>query len=181
METLESILRFAGSYPMWARLLVIGCLAVAIGTLILAPRSATPQTPKAATPTPEVAKKERQVFMHIKPLQLFPDRPNAEVQLSILVNGSEYRHPSVAGVEWMKVGPAMSEKIIELPTASRYDVRFEMRLRDGPKGPTKLRAAQKITYITTLPFSEEYSLYDIDGDSRAAGVSAVVSYEVYAQ
>lgn len=166
---------------MWARLLVLTCVAISIGTLVLAPRSALPQPAKTPTPPSEVQKKERQAFMRIRPIKLFPDRPTAEVQLSVYVNGTEFRHPSVAGVEWMKVGPAMSEKIIELPPAPRYDVRFEMRMRDGPKGKTTFRAAQKITYITSLPFSEEYSLYEIDSGSRAAAVSALVSYEVYAQ
>lgn len=119
--------------------------------------------------------------MRIRPLKLFPDRPDAEVQLLVFVNDTEYRHPSVAGVEWMKVGPAMSVKIIELPVASIYQVRFEMRLREGPNGPTRLRAAQRIDHITTLPFSEEYPLYDIDVQIRHAGVSAVVTYEVYSQ
>ena len=160
---------------MWARILVLVCVGIVGGTLVLAERSGTTQPPKLTTP------KERPIFMRIKPIKLFPDRSAAEVQLSVFVNGTEYRHPSVAGVEWMKVGPAMSEKTIEIPAASRYEVRFEMRMRDGPKGKTTLRAAQKITYITALPFSEEYSLYDIDGMSRAAGVSALVSYEVYAQ
>lgn len=166
---------------MWARLLVLTCVAVSVGTLVLAPRSAIPQPAKTAPPPSEAQKKERQAFMRIKPIKLFPDRPTAEVQLSVFVNGTEFRHPSVAGVEWMKVGPAMSEKIIELPPAPRYDVRFEMRMRDAPKGKTTFRAAQKITYITSLPFSEEYSLYEIDSGSRAAAVSALVSYEVYAQ
>lgn len=166
---------------MWARLLVLACVAISVGTLVLTPRSANPQSAKVPAPAVETAKKERQAFMRIKPIKLFPDRPTAEVQLSVYVNGTEFRHPSVAGVEWMKVGPAMSEKTIELPPAPRYDVRFEMRMRDGPKGKTTFRAAQKITYISTLPFSEEYSLYEIDSGSRAAAVSALVAYEVYAQ
>jgi hypothetical protein len=119
--------------------------------------------------------------MRVKPIRLFPDKPNADVQLSIFVNGTEYRHPSVAGVEWMKVGPSMSEKIIELPPAARYDVRFEMRLREGPTLKTQQQVSQQITPIKALPYSEEYNLYQVENKSRAAGISAVVSYEVYAQ
>ncbi|MGE3853353.1 MAG: hypothetical protein AB7K09_16565 [Planctomycetota bacterium] len=176
MDTFESTIRFIGSYPMWARLLVLACIGVTAGTLVLAPRSTA--TSSVVSPT-----KEHGVFMLLAPIKLFPPSPTAEVQLSVFVNGTEYRHPSVAGVEWMRVGPAMSEKIIELPVAPRYEVRFELRLRDGSQGQTKLRlrAAQKISYITSLPFSEEYSLYDIDGTTRSAGVSAVVAYKVYAQ
>jgi len=164
---------------MWARLLVLCCISVAIATLVLAPRTATTQPGKPAAPAVDPVKKDQQVFVRIKPIKLFPERPNAEVQLSIFVNGTEYRHPSVGGVEWMKVGPSMSEKIIEVPTSSRYDIRFEMRLRDGPTLKTQQQlAAQQVTPVKALPYSEEYRLYQVENKSRAASVSAVVSYEV---
>ena len=181
METLESILRFAGSYPMWARIVVLASVAIVVGTLMLAPRSGSTQPAKSSTAAAEPVKKGQQVFMRIKPIRLFPDKPNAEVQVSIFVNGTEYRHPSVAGVEWMKVGPSMSEKVIELPSAARYDVRFEMRLREGPTLKTQQQVSQQITPIKALPYSDEYNLYQVENKSRAAGISAVVSYEVYAQ
>jgi hypothetical protein len=181
MDTIESIIRFAGSYPMWARILVLACLSAIVATLLLAPRAGITQPTKAGAATAEPAKKDQQVFVRVKPIRLFPDRPNAEVQLSVFVNGTEYKHPSVGGVEWMKVGPQMSEKIIEVPTASRYDVRFEMRLREGPTLKTQQHMAQQVTPIMSLPYSEEYRLYQVENKSRAAGVSAVVSYEVYSQ
>lgn len=166
---------------MWARLLVLGCLSAVVATLLFTPRTGTPQSAKPTATTAEPAKKDQQVFVRIKPIKLFPERPNAEVQLSVFVNGTEYRHPSVGGVEWMKVGPSMSEKIIEVPTASRYDVRFEMRLREGSTLKNQQHMAQQITPIKTLPYSEEYRLYPVENKSRAANVSAVVAYEVYAQ
>jgi hypothetical protein len=178
---LEAVLRFVGSYPMWARLLVLACLSAAVATLILAPRTATTQPQKPAATAPESASKGQQAFLRVKPIKLFPDRPTAEVQLFIYVNGTEYRHPSVAGVEWMRVGPAMSEKIIELPPAPRYDVRFEMRIREGPTLKTQQQTSQQVTPIKALPYSEEYKLYQVENKSRAAAVSAVVSYEVYTQ
>jgi hypothetical protein len=181
METIESILRFAGSYPTWARILVLGCLSAIVATLLLAPRSGTTQPTKPVAVAGESAKKDQQVFVRVKPIKLFPERPNAEIQLSVFVNGTEYKHPSVGGVEWMKVGPSMSEKIIEVPTASRYDVRFEMRLREGATLKTQQHMAQQVTPIKALPYSEEYRLYPVENKSRAASVSAVIAYEVYSQ
>ena len=103
----------------------------------------------------------------------------------------------------MKVGPAMSEKIIELPKADRYDVRFEMLLRSGTRlaqpqhvQSAIISAASQTTYpnvtraasqevmpvpAQTLPFSETYKLYPIEGGTRAASVSAVIPYEIYAE
>jgi hypothetical protein len=179
MDTLESILRFAGSYPMWARILVLACTLVIGATLLLVPRAATTQTTKPVVNATEPAKKDQQVFIRVKPIKLFPERPDAEVQLSIFVNGTEYKHPSVGRVEWMKVGPSMSEKIIEVPTASRYDVRFEMRLRDlRETGEARLKTqqhlSQQVTPIKALPYTEEYRLYQVNNQSRSAGVSAVL-------
>lgn len=166
---------------MWARLLVLACMSVAVATLVLTPRTVIPQPVKPGLAAPEAPKKGQQVFLRVKPIKLFPDNPNAEVQLSIFVNGTEYKHPSVAGVEWMKVGPSMSEKFIELPISTRYDVRFEMRLREGPTLKTRQQVSQQVTPIKALPYNEEYNLYQVENRTRSAGVSAVVSYEVYAQ
>jgi hypothetical protein len=181
METIEAILRFAGSYPMWARLVVIACVSVTVATMVLTPRIAATEPMKATAAGAESPKKGQQVFLKVNPIKLFPDKPNAEVQLSIFVNGTEYKHPSIAGVEWMRVGPAMSEKLIELPNSDRYEVRFEMRLREGPTLKTQQQVSQQVTPIKTLPYSEDYKLYQVENKSRAAGVSAVVPYEVYAQ
>ena len=119
--------------------------------------------------------------MKIKAIRLFPDDPEAEVQLSAFVNGTEYVHPSVAGVKWMKVGAAMSEKIIELPKSTQYVVRFELRMRDGVTLEQHLQVSQQVTPITTLPHDEEYRLYPLNSGVRSAAVSAVVPYEIYKQ
>ncbi|WP_295457152.1 hypothetical protein [uncultured Thiodictyon sp.] len=44
METIESILRFAGSYPAWARVLVFAGAAISVLTLLLAPRTSVEPT-----------------------------------------------------------------------------------------------------------------------------------------
>jgi hypothetical protein len=181
METIDGILKFAGSYPMWARLLVLVCLSTVVATLVLVPRSAESQGAKGTSPTTNAGKKEEQVYLRIRPIRLFPEDPSADVQVSVFVNGIEYKHPSVGGVQWMKTGPGMSEKIIEIPRAERYDVRFEMRIRDGATLQTQRQASQMVTPVKALPYSEEYKLYNVRGVTRAAGVSAVIAYEIYAQ
>lgn len=39
METIEAFLRFFNSYPVWARAVILGSLALAILTILLAPRA----------------------------------------------------------------------------------------------------------------------------------------------
>lgn len=119
--------------------------------------------------------------MRIKPIQLFPDDPSAEVQLIVDVNGTKFRHPSVGGIEWMQVGPGMSEKVIELPTAPNYAIRFEMQFRNVQGNKGTLQTAQRIDHIIDLPASNKYELYQVQGVTRLASVSAEVRYEVYAQ
>lgn len=166
---------------MWARLLVLVCLSVTTATLVFVPRSAESQGAKGTSPTANGGKKEEQVFLRIRPVKLFPEDPSADVQVSAFVNGIEYKHPSVGGVQWMKTGPGMSEKIIEIPKAERYEVRFEMRIRDGATLQTQKQASQMITPVKVLPYSEDYKLYNVKGSTRAAGVSAVVTYDIYTQ
>jgi hypothetical protein len=82
---------------------------------------------KSATQLPApnaTADNYKRIYMRIKPITLYPDDPDAEVQLTVFVNNNKYIHPAIGGVQWMKVGPNMSDKIFELPKADRYDVRF---------------------------------------------------------
>lgn len=210
METIESVLKFIGSYPIWAKALVLIGLGISVATLVFAPRQVTQGAEKSITPsstgkedrqvtrgaekfiTPSSTSKEDRVFMKIKAIQLFPDDPEAEVQVICYVNGIEFIHPSVGGVNWMRVGPSMSEKIISLPKAASYDIRFEMRFRSDKKlsGGTKSvqieqgpqqATSQMVTPVTALPFSEEYSLYLVNDGSRAASVKAIIPYEIYRQ
>lgn len=181
METLDSVVRFFASYPIWARIVVLLCAALAFTTLVVAPREAVSQGGKVVSQASGATSSAKHVFMRVKTIKLFPDDSNVEVQLSVFVNGTEFIHPSIAGVTWMKVGTAMSEKIIELPRSERYDIRFEMRVRDGPTFKPRQRVSQQVTPVQTLPFAESYNLYDLTMNTRAATVSASVAYEIYAQ
>ncbi len=187
METMDSLLKFIGSYPAWAKSLILVGIGISIVTLVFAPREGIlqPTKPSALTATGQ----DERVFMKLKAIQLFPDDPSAEVQVVAYVNGTEYVHPSVGGVKWMKVGPDMSEKVIELPKAAQYTIRFEMNFRSEKKlkGATnsvqvkQKASSQWLTPVIRLPFSEEYKLYLVKDESRAASVKAVIPYEIYRQ
>jgi hypothetical protein len=182
MEVIEAILRFLNSYPVWAKGCVVGGILFSVLVLVFASREdASTQSKKDQSgPT----------FLKLKGVTLFPEDPSAEVQVLAIVNGISFEHPSVGGVKWMRVGPDMSQKLIELPAAQRYDIRFEMRLRNGTafsgQGSKHLEAytiergagAQEIRVVTRLPYSNDYKLYDVVGVTRSASVRAVVSYEV---
>lgn len=200
METIELAFRFLNSYPVWAKACVVTGVVFSILVLVFAPRSsgqndAPPQRAVLQPPPPKtgfaviIQPVERPIFLTIKGIKLFPDDPNVEVQVRAIVNGTTFVHPSVGGVKWMKVGPDMSEKRIELPRSDRYDIRFEMTLRNGGSfvgtGAKRLEAehasqtgSQLVRTVWQLPFSEEYKLYDIVGQSRAPSVRATVSYTV---
>jgi hypothetical protein len=186
MEMIEAAIQFLNAYPVWARVCVLSGIVFSALVLVFAQRGPTAAQDKKAT---LAANKNGPIFLKIKGVKLFPDDSNAEVQVLAIVNGTTFVHPSVGGVKWMKVGPDMSQKSIELPVAQRYDIRFEMRLRNGStfsgKGSKQLEASpvaraasQMISSITHLPYSEDYKLYDIVGETRAASVHAVVSYEI---
>jgi hypothetical protein len=182
MEMLETFLRVLNSYPLWAKISAIGGVAFSILVLVFTPRSEL---------TAGGGRGDGSIFLRITGVKLFPADPNVEVQLLAIVNGTEYVHPSIGGVEWMKVGPAMSQKLIELPKATNYEIRFEMRIRNQPdlnnsqgerhlaSEPFDRAGSQLVNNIWALPFSDEYPLYELDGKTRNAQVRAVVKYIIY--
>lgn len=186
----ETILRVLNSYPFWAKICAVGGVTFSVLVLVFAPRtdaSAQPKSPNAQTVSPTAP--GQTIFLRIIGVKLFPDDPNAEVQVLAIVNQTTYEHPSVGGVKWMKVGPDMSPKLIELPKALLYQIRFEMHIRGGSDltstkeknladKPFMRSGSQLIDNITKLPFSEEYKLYNIKDGIRDASVRASVSYSI---
>jgi hypothetical protein len=127
MESLKGFIEFLASYPAWAKLLALSGLIITIGTLVFAPRNK--DAPDAA-PTGDVA-------LRITGVTLFPHDSDAEVQVFAYVNDTRFQYPSLAGVSWLKVGPAMSSQRFTLPKAARYEIRFEMNLKTpGGRRPT---------------------------------------------
>lgn len=48
---------------------------------------------------------DSRVLLLIEDIKLFSANENIDIQLYTVVNGTKYKHLSVAGVEGMKVGP----------------------------------------------------------------------------
>lgn len=150
METLESILRFLNSYPMWAKVSALGALVAFAAVLTLAPR---------ADPLPKnKGMVLRLLAVDNRSLVVGP------IQVDIIVNDQTFRYPSLAQVQWMELGPEMTPQTFKLPVSSVYEVRFELRLRDRvyPK-EVKAFASQKTVSVGTFPFHDLYTVYEVDG------------------
>jgi hypothetical protein len=188
MEMLDAMLRMLNSYPTWAKLCAVAGVSLTVLVLIFAPRvesSGDSSNEDGSSDEGYEVSFTKPIFLRIKSMKLFPADPAAEVQVRAIVNETVYQHPSVDGVEWMKVGPSMSQKVIELPNALNYQIRFTMLKRkggefEGDQLDMVRGASQQVTHIDRLPFSENYSLYNVNEKTRTrdAAVSAVISYTV---
>jgi hypothetical protein len=130
------------------------------------------------------------IYLRIKGVQVFPEADGTYVHVRAKVNGIVYDYPSVGGVNWMEVGPSMGGKIIEIPAATSYRISFELQMKNGPafggresfkrvtESAPQNYSSNIATPVTTLPFSENYNLYKVDGDRRGAAVGAHISYEL---
>lgn len=188
MELAEKILTFINSYPGWAKYSVFVGIVYIFSVLLFAPRQAVPEEDNMSTNT-----RSGQLgylptkYLEIKGVKLFPPDPDASIQIYAIVNEARYRHPAVAGIDWLKVGPNMDKKTIELPEADRYEIRFELTKRNGEaiSGSTTMiegepdMTSNVLRYVMDLPFAEEYKLYPVDGNVRSATVGATVSYSIY--
>ncbi len=171
METLEGFIKFISSYPTWAKLLLLGNLICIVATLIFAPRAAS---------QPPADESTGMYQLKIEGVELYPHSDEAVVQVHAIVNGTKYIYPSVGGVEWMKVGPTMAGQTFRLPTAERYEIRFEMIHRQGDRGIKK-----KLLSVETISFVEgktegRYPLHDFDqlSKTRDSGINAEVIYSI---
>lgn len=168
MDTVKSLLDFLNSYPLWAKLLAFSGVLVTAGVLIFAPR-----TNKSAENTED---QSSGTFLTVRGIELYPESPDAEIQVVILVNGTKYQYPSVAGVKWLKIGSTMSPGTFKLPNSQIYEVRFEANLR---KYEATYVASQRVVRVSKLPYSDEYELYKVNEEmTRSASVSATVRYSI---
>lgn len=165
MDTIIASLKFLNSYPTWAKVVVVGALLIAVITLVFATRSVSRNG--AASDS---------IFLTISGVKLFPENSSAEIQVIAYVNDTAFQYPSVGGVTWLKVGPVMAPQIIEIPKADLYVTRFELNLK-LPDTVKKL-VSQTVLRVTELPFNTEYNLYPLEGQTRAASISAVVKFSI---
>ena len=168
MDTVKSLLDFLNSYPLWAKLLAFSGVLLTAGVLIFAPR-----TNKSAENSDD---QSSETFLTIKGIELYPESLDAEIQVAIFVNGTEYQYPSVAGVKWLKIGRAMSPGTFKLPNSKIYEVRFEANLRNYK---TTYLSSQRVVLVSKLPYSDDYPLYGVNEQmTRSASVSATVDYSI---
>ena len=165
MDSIEGLLKFLSAYPAWAKLLVLGNMACIAGVLLF-----------ARAPVPDAEAQQPGAYaLRIKAVDLFPPSDQAQVQVSAFVNGTEFRYPSLADVEWLRVGPAMAGQVFKLPRAERYELRFEMRKKSGGN---IVHLVSQETVSLAKPTAGSYALYGFDPESktRDATVRAQVSY-----
>ena len=171
METVKSVVEFLNSYPFWAKSLAVLGLVLTIGTLLLAPRiMAEPSDKKPGAASGEA-------YLSIRGVNLYPEDEKASIQATAFVNGIPFTYPSLAGVEWLNVGPSMSSQWFKLPKSDGYALRFEMKLR-SPHQPEKKLASVEEMQVKAIPFSGVYQLHVVQGITRAAGVTADIRFTV---
>lgn len=176
METIESALKFLNSYPTWAKVLALAGLLVTVTTLVFAPRT-------VGDALAQHKPAQADVVLRILGVHLFPDDPDAFVRVTAFVNGTPFRYPSLAGVEWLQVGPSMSAQAFSLPRAERYELRFEMELKSRRPGVSGELVSQQTVAINKIPMTGQYNLHRKQqqpgvGVTRSASVNAAVRYAV---
>ncbi|MGJ7553047.1 hypothetical protein ACSFBI_03555 [Variovorax sp. RB3P1] len=178
MEMFEGILRFLSGYPSWAKALLLANVACMASILVFVrtPSAAAAQPVAAATPVTaaNITPKLSRPTIKVTGVELFP-RSDAEVQVLVFVNDTEFRYPSQAGVEWLRVGPSMSGQTFELPSTGPYTLRFEMRQRDRYTGQLKKLVSQDSVALNAQT-SGVYNLHQVENKSRGAAVGAEVRY-----
>lgn len=181
MDTILAFLKFVDSYPSWAKIAIVAGLLFSLAVALLSPRSGS---------TNGGIENEKTTYLRIGEVKLYPSDENTDIQIYAIVNSTRYKHPSVGGVEWMKVGPSMSHKIIELPESEMYSIRFELKYKTGAVDSTgetmnittetdDMMMSQLVERIVEYPFSETYNLYKVNDSTRASSVSASVEYSLY--
>ncbi len=192
MAMLDNIVKLITVYPNWATFLMFVCFSILAALLVLVVRARAAK--KLACEVQNDIAQQSHVFMKLKPIQLFPDDPAAEINVVVSVNGIEFVYPSATEMQWMPASSSMDEKIIAFPCAEMYYIRFEInfssekKLEGGPllvrgaalKKDVKKDASQSVTF-PVLPLVDEYKLYLLQDGSRDTSVKAVISYEIYVE
>lgn len=176
MDALESAIKFLTSYPAWARGLALAGVLVSVLTLVFAPR--TPSSSPSDASEPSAAK--RRYWLSIEGVEVF-GQEDAQIQVTIDVNGTTFVYPSLAGVKWAEVGPTMSSQQFQLPPGQLpLRLRFSALLRTSGKSPVEL-VSQRTVVVDQLPADGEYILHKRNEEGvRAAAVSAAVRYSITA-
>jgi hypothetical protein len=171
MESFENLIRFVNSYPAWAKAVVLAGIIITITVLVFTPRTTT-KAPGSITP------KGGDILLKILGVTLFPQRPDTSVQVTAFVNETQFRYPSVAGVEWLEVGPNMVPQTFRLPQSQNYELRFELRLKGREPSESERMVSQEVLSLSGAPTSGQYNLYRRDENTHGVSVHAAVRYSV---
>lgn len=136
---------------------------------------------------PAGAAAPRTAWLVVEGLDFGAAREGAQVRITATVNGAEYVYPSVGGVEWLAVGPAMSPQKFRLPGGQEYVIRFSAAVRVAGRGdePPTLGALTSVNEDIVavprdLPYAGRYILHTFDPVhmARSADASARLIYRV---
>jgi hypothetical protein len=169
MSTVEAVFRFLASYPSWAKIAMLAGLVLTIAVALLAPR-----TPIDVDAQPKLGST---VVFKIHGVTNTGLPANISVRVTAIVNEKAYTYPSLGAVDWLDVGPTMSTQSFQVPQAPRYDIRFEMEVKGGPR-----HVSQETIQIGAIPHTGTYRLYptkvDATGVSRSFTPGAAVRYSI---
>jgi hypothetical protein len=177
MDILESLQKFIASYPLWARIMAGGGIALTFFTLLLVPR--TGGSPKSL----DVSDRP---WLIVKGVEFFGNYAGAQVKVTAFVNDTEFVYPSLAGVEWLEVGPTMAAQQFRLPPAgpNGYEIRFNMIVRERASDEPNtflyrdsFTSVQRV-FVKALPANGEYKLHLLRNAVRGPGVDAVIRFSV---
>ena len=168
MSTFEALLKFLASYPSWAKVAMLAGALLTITVALLAPQSTDAGAhAKAAVP----------VMFKIHGVTSDGLAGNASVRVTAIVNEKTFLYPSLGAVDWLDVGPTMSSQSFPVQSAGRYDIRFEMEVKGGPR-----HVSQETVHVAAIPHTGSYRLYptksDSTGVSRGFAPGAAVRFSI---
>lgn len=150
-------------------------IVLTCGVALLAPRTPIDVEAQAKSNAPPAVLK-------ILGLNILEAPRGTSARVTAIVNGRTYLYPSLAGVDWLDVGPTMSSQTFLLPQAPRYEVRFEMELRSSESEMSGRYVSQHTDYVTSIPHTSEYRVYltrmGEGGVSRSATPGLSVRYSI---
>jgi hypothetical protein len=180
LKALTAIAPFLASYPIWTRVLVAGWVILTAATFLAL--VLTPQI-KRNNAAAESASTDDTVVLSVDRIELFgfDDSPNRAVQVFAHVNGTTFRYPSLAGVDWLQVGPDMSPQRFTLPpTSNMYEITFDATLNDGVRLVSQDTDSVKASEIASERRRFSYALHKVGAEkTRSAGIAATVWYTLY--
>lgn len=195
MSIFNDLLQFFSAYPLWAKIVLVACVAVVLLILLAVPRTLS-TVPPGPTTTSEASKPAETTTTKTEPaadrfilsienvelfrtanLEDFQMDSSTEVKLRIDVNGVLFDYPSLEGVEWVRTGPSMAAQQFRLPASDRgYDIRIEGTVREN--GVEARLVSLQTLHVDNTSQEGQYELYPVEMNTRAQVPSASVRYAV---